>query len=641
MEFPRAILVRSTLLVLTPLLFIFLFLPATGQEKPVPTLESVAPGLSVFRDTVNVGVLQKNGKTLLIDCGDGQILRSTKALKLGPIEWVLATHHHRDQVSGAGKLKLTGSRIAVPAAEAKYFANAEEFWRDADQILYHRFNYRTSLFTLRESVVPDQQLKPGEPFEWQGITIEVLGTPGHTDGSLSYIINLDGKKYAFTGDLIYGPGQLWEFYSLQKAFPGTGPGDYFGFGGAVSDLKSSLERVLAARPAALIPSHGVIMREPDAAVSKLLKNINALMDNHLSLIAWRRYQNKNFIPPDMLPVLPDVPQPKWIRKITYAAHAIIAEDKSVFLADCGYGNPIQELDKWKKAGEIGNIEGVWITHYHNDHTASVMEAERKWGLKVYAHESLLDILQNPLAYQMPAMIAEPIRVDRVLKDGETFEWKGFRMTAYYFPGQTLYHGGLLVEYDGQRAFFTGDSFENFSVDDYCSYNRCFLGPGVGYEKCIQLLIDLKPTMLVGAHFGPLPVSEDNLRKALDKFREREKLATVLFPWDDPNFGLDPYWIRAYPYRQAVLPGAQVQLEVRVYNHSAAAKTAFAELRLPAGWKSPAGRSQSIPPKSEARIRFLATAPLNPQRDRDVVGLAVTFDGRYLGEFAEAVVDFLQ
>ncbi len=153
--------------------------------------ETLTSDLGIFRDVVNVGVLQRNGKTLLIDCGEGRILGRVRALKLGPIEWVLATHHHRDQVSGLGRLKSAGARVAVPAAEWEYFAEAEKFWSTtADRILYQRLSFRNSLFTLRESVTPDRALKDGDTFNWQGIPIAVLSTPGHTDGSLTYIVNL-------------------------------------------------------------------------------------------------------------------------------------------------------------------------------------------------------------------------------------------------------------------------------------------------------------------------------------------------------------------------------------------------------------------------------------------------------------------
>jgi hypothetical protein len=95
---------------------------------------------------------------------------------------------------------------------------------------------------------------------------------------------------------------------------------------------------------------------------------------------------------------------------------------------------------------------------------------------------MLDIIENPLAYQMPCLFPESIRVDYPMEHGQTIDWKGFKLTAYNFPGQTLYHDGLLVEKDGFKVFFTGDSFANWGIDDYCSQNRCFLGREAGYEN---------------------------------------------------------------------------------------------------------------------------------------------------------------
>jgi hypothetical protein len=65
------------------------------------------------------------------------------------------------------------------------------------------------------------------------------------------------------------------------------------------------------------------------------------------------------------------------------------------------------------------------------------------------------------------------------------------------------------------------------------------------------------------------------------------------------------------------------------------------LNLPKGWRAgPARDEVKIPPRSEGVIRLQATAPANPVRRRDVLGLWASIDGRPLGEFAEAVVDYL-
>src|SRR5208337_855344 len=114
------------------------------------------------------------------------------------------TDHHRDQCSSASRFKQAGAKIAVPAAEADFFRNATEIWATADKQLYHRYYFRPDFFILRNSVAPDRELQPGDVFEWQGLDIQVVSTPGPTDGSVSYIIDLDGRKFAFTGDLMYG-----------------------------------------------------------------------------------------------------------------------------------------------------------------------------------------------------------------------------------------------------------------------------------------------------------------------------------------------------------------------------------------------------------------------------------------------------
>jgi glyoxylase-like metal-dependent hydrolase (beta-lactamase superfamily II) len=587
-------------------------------------------GVRVFADVVNVGVLERNGRRLLIDCGEGRIG--------APADWVLITHHHRDQWSGAGRLR---ARVAVPEAERRFFESAEDFWDRADAILDHRYDFRPHVFTGRESTPVARVLKPGDVFEWEGIQVEAVGTPGHTEGSLSYLVNVGGRRVAFTGDLIYGAGKLWEFYSLQKRFPGM-RGDYWGFGGAVDDLIASLDRVQERKPDLLVPSHGDVIGNPGQAIAELQANLRAAMDNYLRTAAWRIYF-RGIFPDDrspMLPPLPAVSYPRWIRNIASTTKAIVADDRSVFLSDCGHASAIETIDKLLASGEIRSVDGLWITHYHDDHTQFVNVAKRKYGARVHVERHMVDILENPTAYSMPCLFPESIRVDRPMEDGETIDWKGFRLTAYHFPGQTLYHDGLLVERDGVKAFFTGDSFANFGIDDYCSQNRCFLGRDVGYEKCFRLLLDRKPDLLVAAHWGPVPVSPEYLRRALDLFTEREKLFARVFPWDHPNFGLDPGWIRCYPHRQKALPGGTVTLEARVYNHGSREKRARLEVRTPAGWTTPQAATATLAPRNETGVQFVLRAPEQPSRRRHVLGLAATVDGVRLGEFAEGIVDFL-
>jgi glyoxylase-like metal-dependent hydrolase (beta-lactamase superfamily II) len=599
-------------------------------------VEQVLPGLRLLRNSVNSALFERNGKKLLIDSGE-----IDDAPGGGVVDWALFTHHHRDQCSSVSRLVRKGTKLSVPIREKRFFDEADRFWDSADNLVDHRYDFRPHLFTLREPVPIARAVQGGDVHEWEGLTFRVLETPGHTDGSVTYLVEVAGRRVAFTGDLLCGPGQIWEIYSLQKRFPGM-RGDYWGFGGAVEQVKSSLDRVLEYKPDLLIPSHGVVMSDPLSAVNQLKQNLDALMENYLTTAAWRIYFDGIYPKdkPPMFPPLPAVTYPSWIRHIASTTKAIVAEDKSVFISDCGHPKAIEELSRLQAAGEIGAVEGIWITHYHDDHTQLVNEAKRRFGAKVYVQREMLDIIENPLAYQMPCLFPESIRVDHPLEHGQTVDWKGLKLTAYNFPGQTVYHDGLLVAKDNHKVFFTGDSFANWGVDDYCSQNRCFTGRDTGYELCFQILLDTRPDILMAAHWGPLPVSPEYLRKSMVSFRERQKIQDRLFPHKDGNFGTDPSWIRAYPYRQSVLPGAPVELEARVMNHSADPMKIQVTLNLPEGWKSDGlAREIQIPARTEAGVRFRATAPSSPDRRRHVMGLSAVIDGRTVGEFAEAIVNF--
>src|ERR1019366_23295 len=130
--------------------------------KTIPTLESLTPHVGLFHDNVNVGVIRSHDKAILIGSGDGNILDAAKSLGINSIDWVLYTDHHRDQCEGAARLKQAGVKIAVPAAEARFFRNATEIWQGADTILYDRMDFRPDLFILRSSVEPDRELQPDE-----------------------------------------------------------------------------------------------------------------------------------------------------------------------------------------------------------------------------------------------------------------------------------------------------------------------------------------------------------------------------------------------------------------------------------------------------------------------------------------------
>ena len=308
----------------------------TGSSSTGSRLRRLTKHVSIYRDTVNVGVIESNNKTLLIDLGSATLLKETADLKINPITQVLFTHYHRDQCSGIPLLR--NAAIGVPTSEAPMFTSATDFWLDADRILDHRYDFRPELMVLRSSVDVHQKINGGDSFQWEGITIRALATPGHTEGSLSYFAEVDGEVIAFTGDLIYGPGQVWEFYSLQKRFPALSK-DYFGFGGAVPDLLRSCSAVIAQHPTILIPSHGDVIREPAGAISLLQERLDTVMRSYFTLCPWRASQKLDPPPPFNVPMfapLPPIASPPWMHRIEDSTSSFIqAEDGTIFLFDAG------------------------------------------------------------------------------------------------------------------------------------------------------------------------------------------------------------------------------------------------------------------------------------------------------------------
>jgi len=77
-------------------------------KQPVP---SQCPNLYCWTDTCNVYVLKHGNAAILIDLGDGSVLSHLAEIGVTQIDWVLFTHHHREQCQGFGVLK--GKNVSV------------------------------------------------------------------------------------------------------------------------------------------------------------------------------------------------------------------------------------------------------------------------------------------------------------------------------------------------------------------------------------------------------------------------------------------------------------------------------------------------------------------------------------------------
>lgn len=459
----------------------------------------------------------------------------------------------------------------APAAEIKLLTDPAEFWGRFRTERFHDYAQQSS----RLPVEPWSNVKPvapGERIGMGGATIEVLATPGYTRGAVSYLIEAGGRRLAATGDLIYGDGQLLDFYSLQDAIPEAKVRGYHGYAARAGDLIASLRRIAAWRPDVLLPAHGPAIANPQAAIGRLIGRIQEVFRGYYSIDALRWYWGDDNLrlrarrvlgdaAPEWMPMAETIEKklPEWLVAISNT-RVIVSRTGAAFLVDCGSRKIFEAV-----RGRVKSVEGLWITHYHDDHTDYAQEAAAAFECPVYACAEMKDILERPAAYRMPAQTANPIANVRATRHGETMRWHEFEFTFYYFPGQTLYHGGLHIRRDtGEEIFFAGDSFTPSGVDDYCLLNRNFLRPGAGFLECLRLIGGKHPgAMLVNQHVEPLfRFSGAQLARMRAELERRRKLFAALFPWPDPNYGLDEQWARFHPYE---LSPAEARVLIR--NHS--------------------------------------------------------------------------
>ena len=414
----------------------------------------------------------------------------------------------------------------------------------------------------------------------------------------------------------------------------------------------SLEKLAAEKPDLLVPIRGEIITDPQGDIAKLITRVRAIYANYLSTNALNWYFKAERLTAagrlvlgaeaavELMDYGEHVELPDWCKHLG-TTKLLLAGDGSGFVLDCGGPGPLGDLRKALADGLVTRIEGIFVTHTHNDHSAAVAEAAREFGCPVYAVAEVADVLENPWAWFLPGTSANAVDEVTVLADGEKMSWKNFEFTARFFPGQMYNHGALLVERsDHAPVFFIGDSFSPSGIDDYCLMNRNLMRDDTGYFLCFKKVRALPAgSWLVNQHiphlFRFIPERLDLLES---RYRERADLINALTPWDDPNFAIDERWASFYPYGQEIVRGKQGSLELRFWNHSTRDRQIRVKLHLPEGLS--AARSEvslTIPARREGSMTFPLSIADDAKPGVSVITADIAGDDFNLKQWAEALV----
>ena len=610
----------------------------SGSSAPAP-LNQVAPGIYAYKDTCNVYAIVEGSRAILIDFGSGEILSKLRALGVQQVDWVLHTHFHRDQAQGDYLAKPHGIKIAVPATERKYFDQAETFWNEKS--VFSLGDMRDTFFTLRQNVPVDYDLEPGSVFTWNGISLNVVSTPGHTEGSVSFLIERDGKLILFCGDLVASLGKIVTMHDLEW--------DYTGKRGIEAEILS-LRWLRGLAPDLLLPSHGSPSRDAVAweatLQAKLVQlyfpynwEINCLQpSNSLSLPAPRPIQVSKHI---------------WQTGVGYL---IVADSGHAMFWDTDDRESIY-LDQFQETLGFKSIDFMVPSHIHGDHTGGFNEVKRKWGAKLWAMDHLVDILEHPAAYNLPSLWPEPMKVDRVLHDGEKITWEGIPLQFFYLPGQTEYTEGLMIQIDGKKLMFDGDNvFKPLPGEPIIAHFNCrnYQRIGGGHLYSAKRLIEVRPDYICPNHTGWLRATPETLQAYLREAEEVQGIWKQIIDQPDPEIGVDNNWLSFYPYQVEADPGDTIGYELRVRNWIGSDSHLRAEIRVPSGWVvNPPSVEAEVPRKQEKMMsdltiptpghtatKFEVSIPRSENRvnRRFVLTADIWRDGEHLGEVTEALIN---
>jgi len=603
--------------------------------------EDIAPSCTFAPGPINGVLIQRDGAKLAVYGWDGGAAED--------VEYVLLPHGRRDLVWRARPLVEAGAKAVAPARESFFLEKPGDFWDAFPETRFHDYAQQTTKVSARPLAV-GRWVKDGEEFRWQDLTFRVLETAGLTRGSVSYLVELDGQKLAFTGDMIYGDGKILDLYSFQDAIPEARIGGYHGYGSRLAGLIDGLRKVAAAKPDLVVPARGPVIRQPQQAIERLIGRVQALYKNYLSTNALHWYFKEERMrisgervlgegaEIELMPYCRHEQTPDWVFEES-TSRLILSESGHGLLLDCGYQRVIDAVDELIDGGIVKQVDGIFATHFHDDHTNMVQAAAEKYDCPVYATREYADVLENPGAYHLPCLTSEPILNVTALEDGHTMRWHEFELTFHFFPGQTYYHGALMARKPGKKPIlFVGDSFAPSGLDDYCVRNRNLVHDDAGYLRCLaQLRAEKSDFWLVNQHiqyvFAFSPEELDYLEK---RYRRRIGILRELFPWDDPNYGIDPRWAVLYPHGVRLAPGQSAELELRLTNHSPEPRTFRVTARGYGGLKLQKREAAvTLAPRESGAAKFRVQA--GGASGNHLVTADVLSDGMEFREWAEALV----
>ena len=543
-------------------------------EEDKLRFEIILPNLYRLKDACNSYLLKSGSSAILIDAGSENISGQLKEIGVTKIDWILHTHYHRDQCLGDLKLKRMGSSIAIGRLEknmlypvdtispfkisGRFLLNGtltDSTFLNSTGTLPTKFLLNGALTDRGRKMEPfekpgvDRELADGELFNWNQYSIRVINTPGHTEGSVSYLIEVGGKLICFTGDLLMKGGYVRDLYSMQW--------NYLENPGIDSSL-ISLQKIRVFEPDCILPSHGGMIDDPNEDIRLLTIRLKEVQKS-LQFERAGRWNWSGFV---------QVSQ-HVVQDCGTTSQIIIAPDGEALMFDCGSEFTLNRLDVAKKMFGIKRIAIIIPSHWHYDHVDGIPAVADAEGTKIWVWEGLAEHLEFPERFITTCRTGRSIKADRVLSEGEEFIWGGYSFRVYHNPAHMEEQMGLSALIDGLKYFFIGDGSASNKDSHVRSALHCYNGISLatGLIKTAQSFYEADPYLCLPAHSNGFATFEDTREEFMNWAVETTDAIKALLPPAHPEMGYNPYWATFYPAKIKIKPGEKVRMALRLKNCS--------------------------------------------------------------------------
>lgn len=242
---------------------------ADGMTNFTPTRQfgrfrEILPGLYQNNNNGNMIVyIDAEGRGIIIDpdpciwltweenCrhvhADLDLLEREAGLKR--VELTLITHYHGDHMEYSDLLRARyGTEVLATPDVAALMERPNA----------NRFPFTIDWYGLPfDHILVDRRMTYGESFDWHGITITPIHTPGHCYAHTGYVIPWQGKLTVCTGDTFqYGAGPI--ACALPSIYSDTAWPD--------RSMLVTLRKLVALQPDYIVGAHSRCCYDPDGAV---------------------------------------------------------------------------------------------------------------------------------------------------------------------------------------------------------------------------------------------------------------------------------------------------------------------------------------------------------------------------------------